>query len=343
MTPERLIDLLRDPAAYPEPTSGVELLQTHISYIFLTDRHVYKVKKPVDFGFLDYTTLAKRRHFCEREVALNARLCPDVYLGVVDDPRGRRPALRLGGPGETVEYAVKMVRLPQERMLREVLRRGEGEPAIFQPHRPHPGRLPRARRDQPRDSGHEGAGGRDVQLRGELRADREVRRQLRARLETFEVHPHRDPPVSSPPRPAVRGAGAQRDGFATVTATSTWTRSASPIRSASSTASSSTSGFATRTWPRRWRSWPWTWSSRVSTSFAQVFVDAYVEASGDGELRELLDFYRAYRAYVRAKVSSFATDDPTFPDGAGTSGGTALHATTSWPSATRRVATRNGS
>ena len=83
MEPRRLVEQLSDPAFYPEPTSSVEVVQTHISTIYLTDHLAYKVKKPVDFGFLDYTTLEKRRTMCEREVTLNRRLCPDTYLGVV--------------------------------------------------------------------------------------------------------------------------------------------------------------------------------------------------------------------------------------------------------------------
>ncbi|MEP0773708.1 MAG: kinase, partial [Acidobacteriota bacterium] len=78
----KLVERLSDPTFYPYPTSSVQVLQTHISWLFLTDEFVYKLKKPVDFGFLDYTTLERRRAMCEREVQLNSRLCPGVYLGV---------------------------------------------------------------------------------------------------------------------------------------------------------------------------------------------------------------------------------------------------------------------
>ena len=73
---------LLDPGAYTEAPEVVEWTQTHISYLFFAGEYVYKVKKPVDFGFLDFTTLEKRRHYCEQEVALNRRLAPDVYLFV---------------------------------------------------------------------------------------------------------------------------------------------------------------------------------------------------------------------------------------------------------------------
>ena len=80
---QELIEGLSESKAYPEPVDSVELRQTHISLVFLAGRHAYKIKKPVDLGFVDYTTLERRRHFCEEEVRLNRRLAPSVYLGVV--------------------------------------------------------------------------------------------------------------------------------------------------------------------------------------------------------------------------------------------------------------------
>jgi aminoglycoside phosphotransferase family enzyme len=112
------------PQAYPEGASAVELVETHASYLFLTDRYVYKVKKPVDYGFLDFTSLEKRRYYCNREVELNRRISPDVYLGVVEIRR--HPAgYSFAGPGRPVEYAVKMRRLPRGRAMNLLLQRNE--------------------------------------------------------------------------------------------------------------------------------------------------------------------------------------------------------------------------
>ena len=72
---------LLDPKAYPDKPQRIELMQTQMSFVFLTDEYVYKVKKPVNLGYLDYTSLSKRQFFCQQEVELNRRLCPDVYLG----------------------------------------------------------------------------------------------------------------------------------------------------------------------------------------------------------------------------------------------------------------------
>jgi aminoglycoside phosphotransferase family enzyme/predicted kinase len=120
----RLIRALGGPEAYPHPVSGVEIRQTHISVVSLAGPYAYKIKKPVDLGFLDFTTLERRRHFCQEEVRLNRRLAPDVYLGVVPltESDGR---LVVGGDGEALEYAVKMRRLPDDATLLACLERGE--------------------------------------------------------------------------------------------------------------------------------------------------------------------------------------------------------------------------
>ena len=90
---DQLIEALSRPAAYPYPMDQVDVRQTHISVVFLAGRYVYKIKKPVQLGFLDFSTLERRRHFCEEEVRLNRRLAPTVYLGVV--PVTATPAARV--------------------------------------------------------------------------------------------------------------------------------------------------------------------------------------------------------------------------------------------------------
>jgi aminoglycoside phosphotransferase family enzyme/predicted kinase len=118
---QKLISRLLSPSIYPETTRNVSLIQTHISFIFLTDDFVYKIKKPVDLGFLNFTTLDRRRFYCEEEVRLNRRLCPDVYLGVVQ-LRESAEGISFYGSGKIVEYAVKMRRLPEDRMLDRLLK-----------------------------------------------------------------------------------------------------------------------------------------------------------------------------------------------------------------------------
>jgi aminoglycoside phosphotransferase family enzyme len=98
----------------------IDLVQTHISYVFLAGDFVYKLKKPVDLGFLDFTTLEKRRHFCQEEVRLNRRLCPGTYLGVASIAYVEG-AVDVDAAGTVVDYAVKMKRLPEERMMGRLL------------------------------------------------------------------------------------------------------------------------------------------------------------------------------------------------------------------------------
>jgi aminoglycoside phosphotransferase family enzyme/predicted kinase len=115
-----LIQTLCDPQAYPAPVDDVHVHQTHISVVFLAGSYAYKIKKPVDLGFVDYSTLEKRRHWCDEEVRLNRRLAPEVYLGVVP-VTSDGDHLRIEGTGPVIEWAVKMQRLPEEAMLSSAL------------------------------------------------------------------------------------------------------------------------------------------------------------------------------------------------------------------------------
>jgi aminoglycoside phosphotransferase family enzyme/predicted kinase len=119
-----LIAELSRPAAYPFPVESVEVRQTHISAVFLAGPSVFKVKKPVRLPFLDFSTLDQRKFFCDEEVRLNRRLAPDVYRGLV--PIHATPdGLRIGGDvkGPVVEWAVEMVRLPDDATFADRLER----------------------------------------------------------------------------------------------------------------------------------------------------------------------------------------------------------------------------
>jgi aminoglycoside phosphotransferase family enzyme/predicted kinase len=110
--------------AYPHPVGDVDVRQTHLSVVFLAGDRAYKVKKPIDLGFADYRSPERRLHFCREEVRLNRRLAPAVYLGVVPITRDG-DQLAIGGDGEPVEWAVEMARLPDDARLRERVARGE--------------------------------------------------------------------------------------------------------------------------------------------------------------------------------------------------------------------------
>lgn len=119
----QIVKALMTPEAYEEDPKNIELIQTHISFIFLTRKFVYKVKKAVNFGFLDFTTLRKRRFYCEKELELNRRLCREMYLEVV--PINKGTTIRIKGEGKPVEYAVKMKRISQEKIMSKLLERNK--------------------------------------------------------------------------------------------------------------------------------------------------------------------------------------------------------------------------
>jgi aminoglycoside phosphotransferase family enzyme/predicted kinase len=120
---ERLIVFLESPASYPHRPAEVCALQTHISWVFIAPPFVFKVKKPVNLGFLDFSTLKKRRHFCQRELELNRRLAPEIYLGVVPIYK-TVSGFSFNAGGEIAEYCVKMRELPHGWFLSELLAKG---------------------------------------------------------------------------------------------------------------------------------------------------------------------------------------------------------------------------
>ncbi len=120
-----LIATLRQPACYPHPVATVEHLQTHISHVLLAGDYAYKIKKPVNLGFLDFTSLARRHYYCEQELRLNRRLAPDLYLDCL--PIGGSPVQPVLGSEPAIEYAVRMHRFSQEALLDRVLAAGRLE------------------------------------------------------------------------------------------------------------------------------------------------------------------------------------------------------------------------
>ena len=120
----RLIAALRTPSVFGEGCEHVSVLETHISYVLLTGKHAYKIKKSVNLGFLDFTTLSARRFYCEEELRLNRRLAPALYLDVVAIT-GSVDAPILGGDGLVLDYAVKMREFPQEALASLLLSRNE--------------------------------------------------------------------------------------------------------------------------------------------------------------------------------------------------------------------------
>jgi aminoglycoside phosphotransferase family enzyme len=130
-TSQKLVESLQRPGVLAETAERIELLQTHMSWILLADQHAYKIKKPVNLGFADFTGLEKRRYFCNEELRVNRRLAPDLYLAVLPIT-GTCQSPVVGGDGEPIEYAVTMKQFPQRELLPHVLERGELGPQHFE-------------------------------------------------------------------------------------------------------------------------------------------------------------------------------------------------------------------
>jgi aminoglycoside phosphotransferase family enzyme/predicted kinase len=314
----RLIEALSDPAAYPgpAPVGAVEVHQTHISAVFLAGPFAYKVKKPLNLKFLDFGTLERRRHFCEEEVRLNRRLAPTVYLGVIPVTRDGAE-VRMGGRGAVVDWAVKMVRLPDDVTLRERLRRGElgvvpvedlarrivafharaeAGPAVAAC-----GRFAvvagNARENFDQAAAHVGTTVRpsvfervrgltesdlaDLRALIEGRAGRGVPRDGHGDLRLGHVYLFPDRP---PPGDLVVIDCIEFDGRY---------RRADPVADMA---------FLAMDLARHGR-----------RDLAAAFADAYFRASGDAEGRALLPFYTAYRAAVRGKVDGMELAEAEVP------------------------------
>jgi aminoglycoside phosphotransferase family enzyme/predicted kinase len=299
-----IVAALTDPGIYPHAVDRVELVETHISWVFLAGDRVYKVKKPVNLGFLDFTTLERRRFFCEEEVRLNRRLTHDVYMGVVE--LNGRDAITLGGPGPTRDVAVVMKRLPHDRMLDELVRRGAAEPELveelgrivarFHAAAPTGGEIDELGSLATVSANWSENFTQTAALPAEVLPD-EWRRSLRAWTEAFMRR--------EASRFAARvAAGRIRDCHGDLQAQHVCCTE--PIQI-----------FDCIEFNHRFRYGDVAAEiaflamdlDRLGRSDLAVrFLNAYLEASGDYDAVPLLDFYRAYRAFVRGKVLGFLID-----------------------------------
>jgi aminoglycoside phosphotransferase family enzyme len=297
--------------AYPHKPRKIELVQTQMSFIFLTGEYVYKVKKPVNLGYLDYTTLEKRRFFCQQELELNRRLCPDAYLAVVPIG-GERGKLRVEGQGKAMEYAVKMRQLPQDRMMDVLLPRGQVTPEM-------------------------------VAKVAEKLVDFHQRAETNQRIATFGrldvIRQNTDENFAQTEKYIGTSITAEEyqhikdytDNFIDSNASlfdkrvrEDKTRDChGDLHAAHVCFTDSICIYDCIEFNDRFR------YSDVASEVAFLAMDldryqqaglslhlvsTYVELSHDEELLKLLDFYKCYRAYVRGKVESFKLDDPYIPE-----------------------------
>ena len=312
-------------------TGGVELIQTHISYVFITPRFVFKVKKPVDFGFLDFTTIDKRRHFCTEEVRLNSRLSPGVYLGVVPvtvqdgTPRmGGLPCMEGKGVAPeyvveyAVDYAVMMRRLPDSGMLDAMIRRGEATPEVIE------------RVADAVSAFHAGAeGSAHISEFGSVEVIRKNTEENFSQVEPFvsrTIIKDRLAEISAYTRGFIE-ANAPLFEVRAGSGEGAFTEGGGFVRDCHGDIHSEhvciederVEIFDCIEFNERFR-----YSDVVSDAaflsmdldfrgrgdLTRSFEERYFERTGDTEGRRLLDFYKCYRAFVRGKVEGFKLDEP---------------------------------
>ncbi|MFQ5441371.1 MAG: AAA family ATPase [Thermodesulfobacteriota bacterium] len=303
----RHIKALLNTGAYPEGAEKVVLHQTHISYLFFTPEFVYKVKKPVDFGFLDFTTLERRKKFCHEEVRLNRRLAPDVYLGVasINEEDGR---VRMGGKGIAIEYAVKMRRLKSEAMLDEMIREERITEAVI---KRVAEKISLFHKKASTDARISGFGSYDV-IKKNIEENFSQTRDFTGRLLTEDLY-RRIKTYSEDFLERHKGVFLKRmaDGFIRDCHGDIHAEHISiegAINIIDCIEFNERFRFSDTVSDMAFLSMDLDYLNRADLS--KAFDRAYFSSSGDEDGKKLLNFYKCYRAFIRAKVEGFKYLEP---------------------------------
>jgi aminoglycoside phosphotransferase family enzyme len=302
-----LVQALTNPKAYPHNPKSVELVQTQISFVFLAGDYVYKVKKPVNFGFLDFTTLEKRRFYCNQEVVLNRRLCPNIYLGVVCITK-KGKGFTVEGSGKEVEYAVKMRPLPYQRMMDRMLQSDQVTPQMVEMVAK---RLAEFHRQAEISEELANIGGLDTVTRNAEENFTQVSSYVNQTTTKEQYERIKNYTHSFLKKNAALFAKRVKEGRIR--------DCHGDLHAAHICFINGLCIFDCIEFNDRFRYIDV--ASEIAflamdldfhrrPELSKHFADAYVKASGDKELLQLLDFYKCYRAYVRGKVESFQLDDP---------------------------------
>ncbi len=302
-----LISFMNDPAVYPEKTSKVDFVQTHHSWVFICDKFVYKLKKPVDLGFLDFTTPQKRRFYVGEELRLNKRFSPDVYIDVVPISK-KGDGFSIDDDSDIAETALRMKRIDENGMLLNLLKKGQAGTDDIK-------RL----------------GGRLAEIYAAIPSDDKARSFGSMDTISFNIIENFDQTRG------YVGGPVSADDFSLI---ESWSRRFMEVN---------TGVFEARLagdfikeghgdlhlqhififddgitildcidFNERFRYGDAAQDIAFLAmdldyngydSLARGFVEAYLKASGDSTMHDVLPFYKVYRAYVRAKVNSFMSGD----------------------------------
>ena len=303
---------LLNPEIYPDRPPRIKFMETHISLLFLTGKHVYKIKKPVNFGFLDFTSLGRRKLFCEEEVKLNRRLSPGIYLGVVQITKeGDR--IHLEGKGEPVEYAVKMKQIPEEKLMDKLLEKRQVTPKMV-----------------------EAVSEKLVQFYFVAETNDHIKsfaKPERVKQDTDENFEQTEKYIDvTIPKKVYEEVKNRTNNFFRTNGKIFERRIASDrirdchgdLRLEHIFWGEEISIFDCIEFNERFRytdtaadiaflAMDLDYQGREDLS--EHLIGTYIERSGDLDLVKVLNFYKCYRAYVRGKVESFRLDDPNIPEG----------------------------
>jgi aminoglycoside phosphotransferase family enzyme/predicted kinase len=314
---QRLVRALATPAFHGRGVARVDVIQTHISWVFLAGADVYKVKKPVRFSFLDFSLPERRRYFCEEEVRLNRRLAVDVYLGVL--------GLKSDGEGfafcdeadpAAFEYAVHMRCLPHDRLLPQLLRSGEATTATIDT---IVARLVAFHRDA--DAGP------DVQAAGEPGRVKQEMRDDFAEMDRF-----RGVTIDAADDDRIRAfclggidrradllrarcaAGRVRDGHGDLHAEHICLREPAEGGLAIFDCIEFNPAFRRRDVAGEIAFLAMDLEFRGRADLGRYLVETYASASGDADLSGLVPLFACHRAYIRGKVESLKSEEPEVGD-----------------------------
>ena len=306
-------DLMRAGALEPGMTPA-ECRETHISWVFLTDSGAWKVKKPVELGFLDFGTLSSRKVACEAEVELNARLAPGVYLGVFPIRRGPDGRHHAVSDGEIVDWAVRMKRLPDARRADILLAQGRLEPAIVDRLAIHLARFHERADSRPEIAryGTAAAVGQSVrenfiQTRGVIEDYLPAKQALEVeRWQTDFLHDH-----ACLFEERVR-AGRVRDGHGDLRLEHVYVGPGDRFTILDCIEFNERFRFADVCSDLAFLSMDLAWNRRVD--LAERLLARYAREANDHDLYSVVDFYESYRAYVRGKISTMLAEDAGVPE-----------------------------
>ncbi len=289
--------------------TGFELIETHISWVFLGPSEVFKVKRPVDFGFLDFTTIEARRRACDAEVRLNRRLAPDVYLDVVPVTVDTTGAHSIGGTGQTVDWAVRMRRLSMEHRADTLLGAGSLHPGHIDELAACIARFHEDARCDQETSRH---GEVETILRNVQENFEQTRESIgeyltQAQAEKIEIWQREV--LKDEQRFTERiAAGRVRDGHGDLRLEHVYFEAGRTISIIDCVEFNDRFRYGDVCADIAFLSMDLAWHGRVD--LAERFLARYARETHDYGLYTVVDFYESYRAFVRGKIASFLANDP---------------------------------